>query len=91
MPGKRLLLMAVLGLTLTALGCCRACDRWCGPNQGCCAPPPSQCCQPQCCPNGSYYPAQQCPPGCAPVASNVTPLPPASGPQWTQPCAPCAR
>jgi len=61
MPGMRTW-VSVLTLTmLTCTGCCRFCDRWCGPHhvpassaQPCCVP----CCPtyqpaPVCCPTGS--------------------------------------
>ncbi len=93
MPGKRLLLTAVLGLTMTALGCCRMCERWCGPSQqGCCAPPPpGQGCP--CTPTGSYYQAPQCSPGCVPATSNGVPTVPvpAGQQQWTKPNCDCYK
>ena len=92
MPGKRLLLTAVLGLTLTATGCCRMWENWCAPRP-CCSQPVA--CQPQCCPTGAYYAAPSCPPGCAPVAGPVQPVPvaaPVSASGWNTPpngCPPC--
>jgi hypothetical protein len=51
MSGKMLALGAMLSVTLAATGCCRLCDRWCGPRHGePVAYQPAQCCPVVCCP-----------------------------------------
>ena len=61
MPAKRLAIWAVLMGSMSLVGCCRMCDRWCPDRHQPVAyqPPAPQCCVPAqvCCPPGTV-PAQ---------------------------------
>ncbi len=71
MAGKRWMLWAAMGALMAVTGCCRFCERWCGPEHpNCCGyqQPAPACCTPctPCCPQGtvpSQYPPTQPVPG----------------------------
>jgi hypothetical protein len=70
MAGKRWWLPVALAMLMTASGCCRFCDRWCGHGHGGAT---SQACvpcvpAPVCCPTPAAS-APVCPPGTVPATS----------------------
>lgn len=81
MPGKRFWGWVLVASSVTSMGCCGMCHRWCGSHGGgycqpACYQPPNNCCQPQ-----AYYPsAGYPPPAGAPVAGG-----------WNQPRQDCCR